>query len=169
MNGTLVCQILTSRKLTLRMEKWLVLSGLGPPHPLPFVHSPILSQSASLTTLPNALFTLHLLSNTLFTWGPLKALLHFFSFSSASQLQFCISTLLSQICLGASQVALVVKNLPVIAGDAKDSGSRCRFDSWVGKIPGVGNGNPLQYSWGKFHGHRSLMGYSPWGHRFRHD
>ena len=57
MNGTLVCQILTSRKLTLRMEKWLVLSGLGPLNPLPFVHSPILSQSASLTTLPNALFT----------------------------------------------------------------------------------------------------------------
>ena len=27
--------------------------------------------------------------------------------------------------------------------------SQCRrpgFDSWVGKIPGVGNGNPLQYS-----------------------
>ena len=23
---------------------------------------------------------------------------------------------------------------------------RCRFDPWVGKIPGVGNGNPLQYS-----------------------
>ena len=23
---------------------------------------------------------------------------------------------------------------------------RCRFDHWVGKSPGVGNGNPLQYS-----------------------
>ena len=23
---------------------------------------------------------------------------------------------------------------------------RCRFDPWVGKIPGGGNGNPLQYS-----------------------
>ena len=28
------------------------------------------------------------------------------------------------------------------AGDA----GRCRFDPWVGKIPGGGNGNPLQYS-----------------------
>ena len=24
---------------------------------------------------------------------------------------------------------------------------RCRFDPWVGKIPGEGHGNPLQYSW----------------------
>ena len=23
---------------------------------------------------------------------------------------------------------------------------RCRFDPWVGKIPGGGNGNPFQYS-----------------------
>jgi len=40
---------------------------------------------------------------------------------------------------------------------------RCRFDSWVGKIPAEGNGNPLQYSclgnrmdrgdqWGTIHG-----------------
>ena len=38
------------------------------------------------------------------------------------------------------------------------------FSPWVGKIPGVGNGSPLQYS-GKFHGLRTLMGYSPWGHK----
>ena len=31
----------------------------------------------------------------------------------------------------ASQVALVVKNLPANAGDVE----RCEFDSWVGKIP----------------------------------
>jgi len=24
---------------------------------------------------------------------------------------------------------------------------RCGFDPWVGKMPGEGNGNPLQYSW----------------------
>ena len=40
-----------------------------------------------------------------------------------------------------------------------------------GSIPrsgrsGEGNGNPLQYSWpGKSHGQRSLIGYSPWGHK----
>ena len=31
---------------------------------------------------------------------------------------------------GASQLALVVKNLPANAGDM-----RCGFDPWVGKIP----------------------------------
>ena len=35
----------------------------------------------------------------------------------------------------------VVKNLPAIAGDARDSGSI----PGSGKSPGVGDGNPLQY------------------------
>ena len=36
------------------------------------------------------------------------------------------------------------------------------FDSWVGKIPGEGHGNPLQYSCLENpHGQRSLGGYSP--------
>ena len=35
----------------------------------------------------------------------------------------------------------VVKNPPANAGDVRD-----RFSPWVGKIPGGGNGNPLQYS-----------------------
>ena len=39
----------------------------------------------------------------------------------------------------ASQVALVVKNLPVNAGDARDAG-------WISGSPGEGDGNPLQYS-----------------------
>ena len=32
-----------------------------------------------------------------------------------------------------------------------------------GRSPGEGNGNPLQWVPGKFHGQRSLVGYSPWG------
>ena len=46
------------------------------------------------------------------------------------------------IIFGASQVILVVKNLPASAGDVRD----------LGLIPGLqrspveGNGNPLQYS-----------------------
>ena len=38
---------------------------------------------------------------------------------------------------------------------------RCRFNPRVGKIPGGGNGNPLQYSAGEksWHGQRSLVGY----------
>ena len=42
----------------------------------------------------------------------------------------------------ASQVVLVVKNLPASAGDAGDMG----LIPGLGRSPGVGNGNPLQYS-----------------------
>ena len=57
----------------------------------------------------------------------------------------------------------MVKNSPVSAGG--------RFDPWVGK-------NTWRRKWqttlvffpGKSHGHRSLEGYSPWGHkRVGHD
>ena len=44
--------------------------------------------------------------------------------------------------LGASQVVLVVKNLPVNAGDIRDMG----LILGLGRSPGGGNGNPLQYS-----------------------
>ena len=40
--------------------------------------------------------------------------------------------------VNASLVAQMVKKLPAL----RDTG----FDPWVGKIPGEGNGNPLQYS-----------------------
>ena len=42
----------------------------------------------------------------------------------------------------ASYVAIIVKNLPANAGDARDKG-------WIpgsGRSPGEGKGNPLQYS-----------------------
>ena len=48
---------------------------------------------------------------------------------------------------------------------------RCRFDPWVGKIPGGGHGNPLQYSCLENpHGQRSLAaglrsGLCPEGHK----
>ena len=34
--------------------------------------------------------------------------------------------------------------------------------SGMGRPAGEGNSNPLQYSWRKFHGQKSLVGYSPW-------
>ena len=62
----------------------------------------------------------------------------------------------------ASQVVLVVKNPPVNAGDVKDTGSTPR----LGRSPGGGYGNPLQYSCLENpHGQRSLEGYSPRGHQ----
>ena len=42
---------------------------------------------------------------------------------------------------------------------------RCRFVPRVGNIPRGGNGNPH----GKFHGQRSLAGWSPWDCKVRHN
>ena len=59
-----------------------------------------------------------------------------------------------------SWVTPVVKNLSANAGDTRDTSSI----PGSGRSPGVGNGNPLQYSClEKFNGQRSLVGYSPWG------
>ena len=41
---------------------------------------------------------------------------------------------------------------------------RCGFDPWVGRSPGEGNGNPLQYScWDNSMDRGAWQGYSPWG------
>ena len=71
-----------------------------------------------------------------------------------------VNTILANLCsAGASQVGLVVKNLPARAGGRQ---KRHRFNTWVGKI-----------SWRRkwkhtsvflpreSHGQRSLVGYSP--------
>ena len=44
--------------------------------------------------------------------------------------------------MGASQVALAVKNPPADAGDTRDGG----LIPGSGRSPGGGHGNPLQYS-----------------------
>ena len=49
---------------------------------------------------------------------------------------------LSSSSSSSSMVALVAKNLPVNAGDIRDSGSIPESE----RFPGEGNGNPLQYS-----------------------
>ena len=57
----------------------------------------------------------------------------------------------------ASQVVLVVKNLPANAGDV-----RLGFDPWVRKILQRRAGQPTPaFLPGDFHGQRSLVGYSP--------
>ena len=56
----------------------------------------------------------------------------------------------------------MVKNLPSDAGDARE----CRFHPWVGKIPWRRKWQPTPvFLPGKFHGRRSLVGYSPQGHK----
>ena len=45
---------------------------------------------------------------------------------------------------------------------------RCRFDCWVRKIPWRRQWQPTPvFLPEKFHGQRSLVGYSPWGHKVR--
>ena len=47
-----------------------------------------------------------------------------------------------KVKIEASQVALVERNLPANAGDTREAGSIPGLE----RSPGVGNGNPLQYS-----------------------
>ena len=62
---------------------------------------------------------------------------------------------------GVFQVVLVVKNLPTTARDM-----RLRFDPWVGKIPWRMAWQPTPVVLpGESHGHRSLEGYRPQGHK----
>ena len=58
-------------------------------------------------------------------------------------------------------MALVVKNPSAKAGDVRDADSV----PGGGRCPEEGRGNPLPYSRLESHGQRSLVGYSPWGHR----
>ena len=62
-------------------------------------------------------------------------------------------------CTGASQLVLVVKNPPASAGGIRDEGSI----PGSGKIPWRRSWQPTPvFSFGKPHGQRSLVGYSPW-------
>jgi len=53
----------------------------------------------------------------------------------------------------------VIKNLTEMQGT-----QRCGFNPWVGKIPWKRKWPPTSLFFpGKFHGQRSLVGYSSWG------
>ena len=75
----------------------------------------------------------------------------------------------SMLIFGAShsQVALEVKNFPANAGDIRNRDSI----PGLGRFPGGGHGNPLQYSFlENSHGQRSLVGLQSIGSpRVRHD
>ena len=51
------------------------------------------------------------------------------------------------------------KNLPANAGGTRDS------IPWLGRSPGEGNGNPLQYSCLENSMDEGAWSYSPWGHK----
>ena len=60
----------------------------------------------------------------------------------------------------ASQVVLVLTNLPANTGDIMGR----QFDPWVGKIPWRRKWQPtLEVLPGESHGQRRLAGYRPWG------
>ena len=65
------------------------------------------------------------------------------------------------LSIGASMVAQMVKHLPAMK----------EFNPWVRKIPWRRKWQPIPVLLlKKFHGQRSLVGYSPWGSkRARHD
>ena len=59
-------------------------------------------------------------------------------------------------------MAQEAKNPPANAGDVRGSG----LIPGLGRSPGGGHGNPVQCSCLENpHGQRSLVGYSPWGHK----
>ena len=66
------------------------------------------------------------------------------------------------IIYSISQVVLVVNNLPAKAGNIM----RLGFNHWVGKIPWrrEWQATPV-FLPREFHGQRSLVGYSQWGHK----
>ena len=69
------------------------------------------------------------------------------------------------IYVRASQVVLVVKNLPANMGDVRDLG----LIPGLGRSPGGGNGNPLQYScqeipWTEEPGELQSIGLQSVGH-----
>ena len=77
-----------------------------------------------------------------------------------------LMTFLLLICLSyyrgvTSQVVQRHRNCPSVQETQK-----LRFDSLVGKIPWSRKWLPTPVLLpGKFHGQRSLAGYSPWGHK----
>ena len=85
---------------------------------------------------------------------------------------------LGWLCPFQSLLALPPPSSTCFPGGTSDKEPACQcrrhkrrgFCPWVEKIPGVGNGNPLQlFLPGELHGQRSLVSYSPWDRRVRHD
>ena len=90
-------------------------------------------------------------------WGPLISWFETASLQSARSASFNLPSLL-----------LYTVSFPG-GSDGKSICFQCErpgFRPWVGKIPWGGKWQPTPVLLpGKFHGWRSLVGYSPWGHR----
>ena len=71
------------------------------------------------------------------------------SFQMKQVLLYFLTLNATYLKTGASQAALVVKNLPANVGDTRDMG----LIPGSGRSPGGGHGNPLQSIWSQTVGH----------------
>ena len=116
--------------------------------------------SASLSVLPVNIQSWFPLGLTSLIPLQSKGLSRVFSNTTVWKHQFfgAQSSLWSNSHIWASLVAQTVKHLPAMR--------ETRFNSWVGKIPWRRKWQPTPVLLpGKLHGLRSLVGYSPWGHK----
>ena len=122
---------------------------------------PYLSQKLS-SVFPSTSYRVALLSAHLSSWWwPVPGIGHSHWYLP---LGWGISYTWSKDALNScmSPLVLVVKEPPASALDKRDVGSI----PGLGRSPGGGNGNPLQYfCLENPHGQRSLVGYSTWGHK----
>ena len=99
--------------------------------------------------LPNALWDTHIFKSSAHFWRSIHILVPEISLSQFSPPGSPLWLRWQRICLQCS---------------------RPGFDPWVRKIPWRREWQPtLVFLPEKSHGQRSLVGYSPWGHRVRHD
>ena len=74
-------------------------------------------------------------------------------------LTFCLIIFYPSLAIFRASQEPVLKNLSVNTGDVASIPG-------LGRFPGEGNGNPLQYSCLENpHGQRNLAGYSAWAHK----
>ena len=115
-----------------------------------------LTSPVKLSPLPSSQDSLSLDNNL--------SMLHILHVSGFSlMLKVCLSFLLSFVLQNLGPVSLVVCTfLCVLITPLYRRQSRCGFNSWVRKILWKRKGQPISvFSPGKFHGQRSLVGYSP--------
>jgi len=100
------------------------------------------SEVCALTCFPGKIFMFCTLPNF---WIPIPAYIPLGACSLMAKefrLRGQDSIRMAPFTLGASQVALVIKNPPANVGDVRDVGS----SPWLGRYPGEEHCNPLQYS-----------------------
>ena len=104
---------------------------------------------------------MYLLWDLINAWCPVATMAFHTEWFQCGELQigiYCLLPLIPTWCSGKESACQCRRH------------KRLRFDPWVGKIPWKRAWRPTPaFLPGKFHGQRSLTGYSPRGRRVRHD